>query len=144
MTSTLAPSTQRNFDSSFRNYISFCHTKNLCALPIHEFNLMLYTTKLSQTTSCSNIKVHISSIKHFAVLYQYHQNVPPLPRLYMLIRAIKRQHGKNISTTTTFTDHSTTDVPIKILLITFNLQYLRSNNAMGSFHLCFLRLPSLI
>ena len=94
MTSTLAPSTQRNYDSSFRNYIAFCRTKNLCTLPIHEFNLMLYTTKLSQTTSYSNIKVHISSIKHFAVLYQYHQNVPPLPRLYMLIRAMKRQHGK--------------------------------------------------
>ena len=97
MTSTLAPSTQRNYDSSFRNYIAFCRTKNLCALPIHEFNLMLYTTKLSQTTSYSNIKVHISSIKHFAVLYQYHQNVPPLPRLYMLIRAVKRQHGKNFN-----------------------------------------------
>ena len=93
MSSTLAGSTQLNYNSCFTRYINFCRSQNLCALPIYEFNLMIYTTHLSTATSYSNIKLNIAAIKHFAILYHYHSVIPPLPRLYMLIRAIKRQHG---------------------------------------------------
>ena len=65
----------------------------MCALPLHEFNLMIYTTHLSSATSYTNIKLNIAAIKHFAILYHYHSMIPPLQRLYMLIHAIKRQHG---------------------------------------------------
>ena len=92
--STLATSTNRNYHSVFNAYISFCRSQNLLALPLQEFNLMLFVTNLSLHTSYSNIKLHISAVKHFDIYYGYHHIIPPLPRLYMLTRAIKRQHGK--------------------------------------------------
>ena len=93
--SILATSTNHNYHSAFNAYISFCHSQNLLALPLQEFNLVLFVTNLSLHTSYSNIKLHISAVKHFNIYYGYHHIIPPLPRLYMLTRAIKRQHGKN-------------------------------------------------
>ena len=88
MTSRLAYSTQRNHNSCFREYINFCRSHNLSA-----FNLMIYTTHLSTSTSYKNIKLNIAAMKHLAILYHYNSVIPPLPRLYMLIREIKRQRG---------------------------------------------------
>ena len=75
--STLATSTNRNYHSVFNAYISFCRSQNLLALPLQEFNLMLFVTNLSLHTSYSNIKLHISAVKHFniyimATITSYH------------------------------------------------------------------------
>ena len=53
---------------------------------------MLFVSSLSNT-STSNIKSHLAAIKHHIILHGYHQEIPPLPRLYMLTRAIKRSSG---------------------------------------------------
>ena len=55
---------------------------------------MLYVSQLSLHSSSSNIKTHLAAIKHYALLLGYHNQIPPLPRLYMLTRAIKRTNGK--------------------------------------------------
>ena len=55
---------------------------------------MLFISSISNT-SFSNIKIHLAAIKHYVILHHYHQQLPPLPRLYMLTRAIKRTPGKN-------------------------------------------------
>ena len=89
---TLAPSTTRNYKSAFQKYLEFCQQHNLMALPIHETNLMLYVTHLS-TTSVSNVKIHIAATKHFST-YLTGQYNSHYPRLYMLVRAIKRQSKK--------------------------------------------------
>lgn len=52
---------------------------------------MLFTSSLSLTSSYSNIKIHLAAIKHFLLLHGFHTSIPPLPRLYMLTRAIKRK-----------------------------------------------------
>ena len=80
---------QRSYKSAFNNYIKFCQTHNLQA-PIMEANLLLFVSQLSHHTSYSNIKIHLAAIKHFLIVYGY-QPFPPLPRLYMLTWAIKRQ-----------------------------------------------------
>ena len=90
---TLAPSTTRNYNGAFQKYLQFCHCHNLQALPIHETNLMLFVTHIvthTASTSISNIKVHIAAVKHFAA-YLIGQHNTPYPRLYMLVRAIKRR-----------------------------------------------------
>ena len=46
------------------------------------------------TSSYSNVKVHLAAIKHFNILLGYHTTLPPLPRLYMLTRSIKRRNRK--------------------------------------------------
>ena len=92
MAKTLAPSTTRTYNGAFQAYLEFCQQHNLKALPVHETNLMLFVTYIS-TTSISNIKTHISATKHFAA-YLIGQHTSNYPRLYMLVRAIKRRAKK--------------------------------------------------
>ena len=89
---TLAPSTTRTYKGAFQAYLNFCKKYNLKALPFYETNVMLYITNIAKS-SVSNIKVHISAIKHFAAVIVGQHN-SHLPRLYMLVRAIKRQARK--------------------------------------------------
>ena len=82
---------------------------------------MLYATHLSTTSSHKNIKLHLAAIQHFATLAGYTPS--PQPRLYMLIRAIKRTQGKKFqkprrapitvtSLTTIYTFLATSQIPI--------------------------------
>ena len=86
---TLAPSTTRTYNGAFQEYLRFCMFHNLKALPVQETNLMLFVTHIS-ATSISNIKIHISAVKHFAA-YLIGQHRAHYPRLFMLVRSIKRR-----------------------------------------------------
>ena len=57
------------------------------------FNASCSMSQVSLKSSVSNIKIHISSIKHYAAVI-VGQHSLPLPRLYMLVRSIKRQSKK--------------------------------------------------
>ena len=87
LANTLAPS------SCISAYLSLCAHFNLQAFPIIEHNLMLFTTFLSTYSSSSNIKIHLSAIKFHGIRHGYHIELPPLPRLYLLTRSIKRTQG---------------------------------------------------
>ena len=95
MSHTLAPSTHRQYDRCIKHYLEFCRRLNLHAFPLSEHNLMLHATHLSKHSSYSNIKTHLSAIKYFDIKHGYHKQLPPLPRLYMLIRSIKRTLGNS-------------------------------------------------
>ena len=88
---TLAPTTTRSYKAAFHNYTQFCNEHNLQQAPVIEANLLLFISQLTLHTSYSNIKTHLAAIKHFLIIYGYHHTFPPLPRLYMLTRTIKRQ-----------------------------------------------------
>ena len=90
---SLAPSTNNQYNRSTTKYITFCRKYLLQAFPIVEHNLMLYTTFLSEHSSYSNIKIHLAAIKHHDIRYGYHVQLPPLPRLYLLLRSIRRTQG---------------------------------------------------
>ena len=92
LNNTPAASTKRSCTSAFNHYIDFCKAHNLQEAPIIEHNLLLFITHMSLNSSFSNIKVHLAAIKHFLICYGFHQIFPPLSRLYMLTRAIKRQN----------------------------------------------------
>ena len=89
---SLAPSTTRTYKNAFQHYLKFCMTHNFKALPVVETNLMLFVTNISQT-SVSNVKIHICAVKHFCTIYTG-QCCSYFPRLYMLVRAIKRKTRK--------------------------------------------------
>ena len=89
---SLAPSTIRSYNAAFRGYLQFCKTHNLKALPIFETNLMLFVTSISHH-SISNVKIHICAVKHFATYYTG-LSCSYYPRLYMLVRSIKRKTKK--------------------------------------------------
>ena len=91
--STLANSTTRQYTQAFNQFQRFCNLHQFPVFPLHEDHLMLFATKLSTHSSHSNIKTHLAAIKHYSLLHGYHLTIPPLPRLYMLLRAIKRNTG---------------------------------------------------
>ena len=95
LTRTLAPNTNIAYTRAYNKYNQFCIDNNLQTFPIHETNLMLYITSIS-STSISNINVTIAAIKHQSIIQGYHE-APSFPRLYMLVRALKRtsKHKKN-------------------------------------------------
>ena len=94
LSSSIAPSTRNQYSAAFKRYNKFCSEHNLSTqLASYENNLMLYVTHLSQTTSYSYIKINLAAIKHFMMITgEFQESVPSLPRLYLLIRGIKRTH----------------------------------------------------
>ena len=116
---TLAPSTQRTYNSCFNSYILFCQTHQLQPLPTVEQHLMLFATHLCNRTSFSNIKCHLAAIRHHDILWGYNNDTPK-PRLFMLLRAIKRKQGKKHT--------KPKRIPITpVLLLKFH-QFLSSSN----------------
>uniref|UniRef100_A0A7M5X165 SAP domain-containing protein n=1 Tax=Clytia hemisphaerica TaxID=252671 RepID=A0A7M5X165_9CNID len=120
LSNSLAPRTNTQYHRCTSNYLLFCRHHNLQAFPIVELNLMLFTTFLSEHSSHSNIKVHLSSIKFHDIRHGYHTQLPPLPRLYLLIRSIKRTHGS--------THSKPKRQPITIETLTSIYQHLQSSN----------------
>ena len=94
---TLAPSTTRQYSNARKNYQLFCFQHNLLSFPLTEHTLMLYTNHLSSHSSYKNIKLHIAAVKHYTILLYYQTTIPPMPRLYLLVRAIKRTQGNKYS-----------------------------------------------
>lgn len=91
MPNSLDPSTKHNYNQAFTQFINFCHKHNLRAMPIHEQNLLLYTTHLFNLSQYSSIKVHLSTINCYGIFFSYLTTIPPLPRIYLLTRAIKHK-----------------------------------------------------
>ena len=131
---TLAPSTNRSYNHAYNKYTKFCQIHNLQALPLHETNIMLYTTHISNT-SISNINIHISAIKHFAA-YLTGQHSFNFPRLYMPIRSIKRNKKPN---------GKQKRLPITLPLLeqihTFLTNSHMTLHDVGSYHHCLLWVP---
>ena len=90
---SLAPSTTRSYNAAFQKYLHFCQTHDLKALPIYETNMMLFITCIEKT-SISNIKTHISAVKHFAAIFSGNKNLSS--HHYMLVRSIKRKAKQSI------------------------------------------------
>ena len=90
---TLAPSTVRSYKSCFNRYTSFCNYYRLQPLPANENNLMTFSTHLAGKSSHNNIKLHLAAIRHFDILSGNSNFDSPKPRLFMLLRAIKRKQG---------------------------------------------------
>lgn len=91
MDNSLAASTSRHYHQAFNKFNSFCQSNSLYqSSNTLEENLLLYCTHLSSTASYSNIKIHISAIKHHYNLKNMLPQDTTFPRLYTLLRGIKR------------------------------------------------------
>ena len=89
---SLAPTTQLAYSRCFNKYMEFCNQFNIVSLPASEYTLMLFTTQVSITSSYNNIKLHLAAVRHVQMLHGYTFDAPR-PRLYLLIRGIKREKG---------------------------------------------------
>ncbi|XP_066911751.1 uncharacterized protein [Clytia hemisphaerica] len=90
---SLDPRTNAQYNRCLTEYTAFCKHFNIQGFPVTEHNLMLYTNFLAEHSSHKNIKVHLSAIKYHDIRFGHHTQLPPLPRLCLLIPSIKRTQG---------------------------------------------------
>ena len=94
---SIAPSTRRNCTSATDAYTTFCYEHLLIPFPPKEITLILYATHLASHSSHSNLKLHLSAIKHRSILQGHHIPFSDYQQLYLLLRGIKRSQGPSRS-----------------------------------------------
>ncbi len=91
---SIAPSTTNNYLSACNRYENFCCIHNSVPYPPCQQTLILYVTQLSTYSSYSNIKLHLSAIRHFTIRQNMQCNIHTFQQLFLLIKGIKRTQGK--------------------------------------------------
>ena len=94
---SIATGTRRNYQSAVNSYRSFCLQHNLVAFPPCQQDLILFATHIASFSSHSNVKLHLSAIKHTATVAGYDIPFKDFERLYLLLRGIKRSQGNSHS-----------------------------------------------
>ena len=94
---SLAPSTRRNYASAVMAYNTFCVSHNLVPFPPAEQTLILFATHISTYSSHSNVKLHLSAVKHHSIIQGDSIPFRDFDRLYLLLRGIKRSQGRTYS-----------------------------------------------
>ena len=88
--SSITNNTKHQYSLALNRYIRFCQSLNLVTFPLHQQNLILYATELSNTISYTGVNMHLSALKFFSHKYGYLGDFGQFRRLYMLLRGIKR------------------------------------------------------
>ena len=94
---SIADTTRRNYSSAINAYHSFCIQHHLIAFPPCQQTLILFATNIASYSSHSNVKVHLSAIKHQSTVHGHNVPFKDFDRLYLLLRGIKRAQGRTHS-----------------------------------------------
>ena len=93
ITQSVAPSTQDKYAKYFKTYTEFCQKTNLIPVPTCQQTLILFATYLAPTMSHKNISQHLAGVKYHTHVSGYDLDVNSYPRLYRLLRGIRRSQG---------------------------------------------------
>ena len=80
-----------------QSFRTFCNYYDLNPRPPSEQTLILYGTHVASYSSHSNVKLHMAAIKHFTITAGHYLDFKNFHRLYLLLKGIKRAHGKRYS-----------------------------------------------
>ena len=94
---SIAPTTRRNYSAATNTYSTFCCQHNLITFPPKEQTLILFATHIASYSSHSDVKVHLSAIKHHSIIQGHHIPFRDFEKLYLLLRGIKRAQGPSYS-----------------------------------------------
>ena len=88
--------------------------------------------------SFSNIKLHRAAIRHQDILWGYYGNDTPKPRLFLLLRAIKRAQNKKKT-------YPSCRISTAVLSVFIFIQFINHKPlyAVGSWYICFLRFSAI-
>ena len=89
---SLAQSTNKQYSACLMTFIEWAQSLDLVAFPLVEANLILFVSQLAQRSSYNNIKKHLAALKFFATSHGYVTG--NLKRLYLVVRGIRRSHGR--------------------------------------------------
>ena len=91
----LAPTTLQSYTSAFQRYQLFCLHASLHPFPVSEHNLVLFCTHLSIHVAAKTIKSYLSGVRFHSVALGHYFDVTSMPRLYYVLRGIKRSQGNS-------------------------------------------------
>ena len=94
---SIAPITRRNYSAATTTYTFFCSQHSLITFPPTEQTLILFATHIASYSSHSNVKLHLSAIKHQSIIQGHHIPFREFEKLYLLLRGIKRAQGPSYS-----------------------------------------------
>ena len=88
---SLASSTRRAYDSSWRTFASWCGGQHVCALPATPETLAAFLTDIAPGAKVATLSRHIAGIRraHQAAGFQF----PDHPKLDKIWGGIRREHG---------------------------------------------------
>ena len=89
----LANSTHRTYSSAQRQYITFCETYHLTAIPASEETLSLFVTFLADRLKPQSIKVYLAGVRALHISHGHHNPVPHTVKLQQTLRGIEREHS---------------------------------------------------
>ena len=94
---SIAPNTRRNYSAAVCTYNTFCSHNGLSPFPPLQRTLILFATHIAEYSSHSNVKLHLSAIKHNSILRGHTVPFSEFDQLYLLLRGIKRAQGRSRS-----------------------------------------------
>ena len=95
MQDSIAGTTAHTYERCLESYINWARRLDLRPMPLHEQNLILFTTELALKTSYSSIKSHLAAVKFFSQIHGYNSTFNEFVRLYRLVRGIRRKQGSS-------------------------------------------------
>ena len=87
---SIAPSISRNYTGAVNRYEAFCVDYELVSFPPAEGALIMFVTYLASYSSYSNVKLHMSAIKHFALRRNVFAELHKFQQLFLVLKGIKR------------------------------------------------------
>ena len=93
----LATSTSNTYRSGLTSYTTFCRQTLFTPFPSSELILQLYVTSLARTVSYNTIKVYLSAIQFYHIMFNFPISIHSMQRLYYLLRGIRRSIGSSRS-----------------------------------------------
>ena len=94
---SLAPSTQRSYNSAHSRYFAFCSQFNIPPLPVQEAHLCRFASFLAKDNiTYSTIKCYFSAIRRLQIAHNYADPmIASFPKLESVIRGIKLEQARN-------------------------------------------------
>ena len=89
----LADNTHRTYSSAQRQYLTFCHTHHLTAIPASEETLSLFVASLTDRLKPQSIKVYLAGVRALHISHGHHNPLTHTIKLQQTLRGIEREHS---------------------------------------------------
>ena len=93
----LASSSLSTYNTGLRTYYLFCAQTGLPRFTLSETNLQRFVVSVANRLGYKSIKIYLAGIQFFSIMYGYNVALSSFPRLFYLLRGIRRAQGSLFS-----------------------------------------------
>ena len=93
----LASTSLSTYNTGLRAYYLFCAQTGLPRFPLTETNLQRFVVSMANRLGYKSIKVYLAGLQFFSIMHGHNVTLSSFPRLYYLLRGIRRAQGSQFS-----------------------------------------------